>query len=182
MSRIGLQTINIPEKVEVKIEEGVVKTKGPKGELEQQIPSHFKVEQTEEGLKVSVDKPDNKQQKSDWGTYASLIKNILQGVSEGFEKQLEIQGVGYGFEVQGKKLVLKVGFSHPAEMELPEGIEAKLDKNILTLTGIDKQVLGNFAANIRKVRPPEPYKGKGIRYVGEYVRKKAGKQAAGGEE
>ncbi len=182
MSRIGLQTIIIPEKVEIKIEENVIKAKGPKGELEQDFPGHIKVEQVEEGLKVSIANDKEKQQKSDWGTYASLIKNILQGVSEGFNKQLEIQGVGYGFDVQGKKLVLKVGFSHPVEMELPEGLEAKLDKNILTLSGINKQLLGNFAAKVRKVRPPEPYKGKGIRYVDEYVRKKAGKQAAGGEE
>lgn len=182
MSRIGQQIIKIPEGVEVKIEGSVVKVKGKKGELVQEIPNKAKVEQAENALKVTVENPENVQQKALWGTIAALLVNLIKGVTEGFEKKLEIQGVGYGWQVEGKKVVLKVGFSHPVEMEIPEGIEAKAEKNILTFSGIDKQAIGSFAAKVRKVKPPEPYKGKGIRYIDEYVRRKVGKQAVGSEE
>lgn len=182
MSRIGTKPISIPEGVEVTIVEQTLKAKGPKGELSLEFPEVVKLEKGEKDIKVTVEKPKELQQKVLWGTYAALTNNIIIGVSKGFEKKLEIQGVGYGWSVQGKKLELKVGFSHPVEMEIPEGLEAKAEKSILTISGINKEDVGTFAANIRKVRPPEPYKGKGIRYVDEYVRRKVGKQAVGAEE
>lgn len=180
MSRIGKQSIIIPENVEVKINDGQIIVKGPKGELTQSISSQIEVVLKENELLVTPRKK-TKDTSALWGLFRTLIFNMIKGVTEGFEKKLEIQGVGYRVALQGNKLVLSLGFSHPIELEAPEGIEFQVDKNIITVSGLDKQLVGQIAAKIRDLRKPEPYKGKGIRYLGEAVRRKAGKKAVGVE-
>ncbi len=180
MSRIGKQPIQIPENVEVKIIQDGIKVKGPKGELNQSIPSQIEVALKEKELVVTP-RQKTKETPALWGLFRSLIFNMVQGVSQGFEKKLEIEGVGYRASLQGNKLVLNLGFSHPIEIEAPESIEFKVDKNIITVSGIDKQLVGQMAAKIRAQRKPEPYKGKGIHYLGEVIRRKAGKKAVGTE-
>lgn len=184
MSRIGKKPINIPEKVEIKIENDRIIVKGPKGELSQSLPDRIKavIEDSEQGkiLKIAPEKK-NKEIAALWGLSRALVFNMIKGVTEGFEKQLQIEGVGFRAVVQGSKLVLSLGLSHPVEMEAPKGIEFKVEKNIITISGIDKQLVGQVAAKIRDFKKPEPYKGKGIRYVGEVIRRKAGKKAAGAE-
>lgn len=176
MSRIGRQLIEIPDKVSVEINKDQILVKGPKGELQQVIPSFFKVEEKDKILSCSVQEPENKKQRAIWGTLAKLISNMVIGVNKGFEKQLELVGIGYRAQVNGQNLVLNISFSHPVEYFLPKGIDAKVEKNIITLTGIDRQLVGETAAQIRRFRKPEPYKGTGIRYVGEVIRRKAGKK------
>lgn len=178
MSRIGKKPIKIPEGVELKIEGQEVKAKGPKGELSLKVKPEIKLELKDKALNLKIDKQD-KQTRAFWGLFRSLINNAVLGVTKGFEKQLEIQGVGYRANLQGDKLVLELGFSHNIEIEKPKDIEFKVEKNIITISGIDKQLVGQKAAEIRALRPAEPYKGKGIRYVGEEVRRKVGKRAAG---
>jgi large subunit ribosomal protein L6 len=178
MSKIGRQPIPIPEGVEVKIEDHTITVKGPKGELSFSFHPAIKVVSTDNEIKVSQ---GTKEAKALWGTTRALIFNMVKGVTEGFKKQLEIHGVGYKAEVQDKKLILSVGFTHPVEILAPEGIEFKVEKNIITVSGIDKQLVGQIAAKIRAVKPPEPYKGKGIRYLGEHVRIKPGKKAVAAE-
>lgn len=180
MSRIGKQPISIPENVEVKVDNDFVIAKGPKGELKNQIRPEIKVEIEGKNIKFT---PIifNKGTQALWGTYRSLIANMIQGVTEGFEKKLEIQGVGYRANLEDKDLVLSLGYSHPIAVKVPQGIEFKVEKNIITVSGIDKQLVGQIAAEIREKRKPEPYKGKGIRYQGEVVRRKAGKKAVAAE-
>ncbi|MFH0818900.1 MAG: 50S ribosomal protein L6 [Patescibacteria group bacterium] len=178
MSRIGKKPINIPEKVSVEIAPNQIKIKGPKGELTQFIHPDIMVKQVDNELIVDANNKDIKQGRALWGTFASIINNMVIGVTQGFSKSLEINGVGFGWEMQGNKLNLKVGFSHPVVFEMPKGIEGKTDKNTLTITGIDKQLVGAIAAEIRKIKKPEPYKGKGIKYSDEIIRRKAGKQAS----
>ncbi|MFC0300764.1 50S ribosomal protein L6 [Virgibacillus soli] len=177
MSRIGLKPIEIPEGVEVKVENSTVSVKGPKGELTKTIHSDMivKIEDKE----VHVERPnDLKEYRSLHGTTRSVIANMVEGVSKGFEKQLEIIGVGYRAAKQGNKIVISAGYSHPVEIDPQDGIEIEVPKNTeLIVKGIDKEAVGAVAANIRAIRPPEPYKGKGIRYRGEYVRRKEGKTA-----
>ena len=176
MSRIGRLTIDIPAGVEVKIEEGnKVTVKGPKGTLEKCLPVEMTIKQ--EDNQVVVTRPnDLKKMKSLHGLTRSLIANMITGVSEGYEKKLEINGVGYRAQKQGKKLILSLGYSHPVEMEDPEGLESVLDgQNKITIKGIDKQKVGQYAAEIREKRKPEPYKGKGIKYADEVIRRKVGK-------
>jgi len=180
MSRIGKQLIQIPENVEVKISQDEIKIKGPKGELNQSIPSQIEVTLKEKELIVTP-RQKTKETPALWGLFRSLIFNMVQGVSQGFEKKLEIEGIGYRASLQGNKLVLNLGFSHPIEIEAPAGIEFKVDKNIITVSGIDKQLVGQLAAKIRAQRKPEPYKGKGIHYLGEVIRRKAGKKAVSTE-
>lgn len=182
MSRIGTKPLSIPEKVTVEVKDRVVIVKGPKGELTQELHPYVNVEVKEEGVVVTVQKPEVKAHAAMWGTFAALIRNMLQGVSEGYQKKLLIKGVGYGWKVAGQKLTVNAGYSHPVDITLPEGVTASAEKNELTLQSINKQQVGEIAANIRKVRPPEPYKGSGIQYDDEQVRRKAGKQAAGGGE
>ena len=177
MSKIGKQPIKIPAGVEVEINGRFVIVKGPKGELKRELPKEIKVEVRENEVIVSPDLP-GKKVNALWGLARAIIVNLVQGVSDGFEKKLEIQGVGYKASLQGKKLILNLGFSQPVEVEVPEGIGIAVEKNILSVSGIDKVLVGQIAANIRAFRKPEPYKGKGIRYVGEIVRRKAGKKAA----
>ena len=177
MSRIGKQPIPVPSGVEVTIEPALVKVKGPKGELSERVDRNMQVKQ--ENGEILVARPtDRGEHRALHGLTRSLIANMVEGVTNGFEKRLEIQGVGYRAQLQGSKLVLALGYSHPIEMEAPDGIEFEVPQPTRVIVrGISKQMVGEVAANIRKQRPPEPYKGKGIRYEGEYVMRKVGKRA-----
>ncbi len=178
MSRIGNQILSIPAGVEVKVEEGnVVTVKGSKGSSTNTFSSELTI--TVEGATVKVERSsETKQIKSLHGTTTALIKNMILGVNEGFSKKLELNGVGYRAAVKGNVLNLSVGFSHPVDMDIPEGLSIEAPTNTeLVISGVDKQLVGEFAANIRKVRPPEPYKGKGIKYADEIIRRKEGKRA-----
>ena len=178
MSRIGNRKLVIPEGVTVTVENNVVSVKGPKGELSLNFSNLINVK-VEENTVVTEQIKESKTANMMQGTTNSLINNMLIGVSQGYEKGLEAVGVGYRFAVAGNKITINAGYSHPVVMEVPAGITATLVNNTeITLSGIDKQLLSEFAANVRKVREPEPYKGKGIRYKGEYVRRKEGKKAA----
>jgi len=177
MSRIGKKPIAIPEGVSVEIKDGVVSAKGSKGSLTFEFRREVSVSITPEG--VIVEKiSKSKEAPALWGTTARIIENMLMGVSQGFQKQLELNGVGFRMSVAGKKINLALGFSHPVEVEIVEGVEVKVEGNVMTISGIDKQIVGQFAANIKKLKPVEPYKGKGFKYVGEVVRRKEGKRAA----
>ena len=175
MSRIGKKPIPIPQKVSVTIEGDSVSVKGPKGELSRVMPQG--VEVIEEDGKVIVKRIDDSlTSRQRHGLCRTLVANMVDGVSQGFQKRLEIQGVGYRAQVKGKDLVLNVGYSNPVQVAPPDGIQLAVEANTnVIVSGIDKEVVGNVAATIRAVRPPEPYKGKGIRYAGERVRRKAGK-------
>ncbi|MBN1778976.1 MAG: 50S ribosomal protein L6 [Candidatus Buchananbacteria bacterium] len=181
MSRIGRQPIKIPSGVQVTINDKQVIVKGPKGQLQLELHRNVNVKQDGEVLTVTVKNPDLKEQKALWGLSQRLITNLITGVTDGFSRQLEVNGVGYRAEVKGNKLVLAVGYSFPKEYEIPDGVEVKVEKNLITLSGIDKQLVGQVAAEVRKIRKPEPYKGKGIKYVEEVIKRKAGKTAAKGE-
>ena len=175
MSRIGKLPVAIPAGVEVKLEEGnVITVKGPKGTLTRKLVDDLDIKV--EGSEVIVTRPsDLKRYKSLHGLTRTLIFNMVEGVTNGYTKELEINGVGYRAAKAGKKLTLTLGYSHPVEMEDPEGIETKVDGNKITVSGIDKEKVGQFAAEIRTKRPPEPYKGKGIMYTTETIRRKVGK-------
>ena len=176
MSRIGKMPIAIPAGVTVEIaENNKVTVKGPKGTLERVLPSEMDIKM--EGSEIVVSRPnDLKKMKSLHGLTRTLINNMVIGVTEGYEKKLEVNGVGYRAQKQGKKLVLSLGYSHPVEMEDPEGLETVLDgQNIIVVKGIDKERVGQYAAEIRAKRAPEPYKGKGIKYADEVIRRKVGK-------
>ena len=177
MSRIGKQPIPVPSGVEVAIEPELVRVKGPKGELQERVSPAMVVKQ-EDG-QIVVNRPtDRGEHRALHGLTRSLIANMVEGVTDGFEKRLEIQGVGYRAQLQGRKLVLALGYSHPVEIEAPEGIDFEVPlPTRIVVRGISKQVVGEVAANIRKQRKPEPYKGKGIRYEGEHVARKVGKRA-----
>jgi large subunit ribosomal protein L6 len=187
MSKIGRKPILLPAEVRVSVRQGRVEVKGPKGKLEVRLPAYLELREEKGKLFVrprggEKSKPRHQQKlKAFWGLTRALLANAVRGVKEGFKKKLELHGVGFRAQVQGKRLSLQVGFSHPVEIEAPAGIEFAVEKNVITVSGIDKQLVGEMAARIRKVRPPEPYKGKGIRYVGEVVRRKVGKVAAGAE-
>ncbi|MBI4272708.1 50S ribosomal protein L6 [Candidatus Uhrbacteria bacterium] len=180
MSRIGKQPITVPGGVDVNIDGSVVAIKGPKGSLQRTLHSAVTIGKDGSTLHVTVGDPQNNTHKALWGLSQRLVSNMVNGVTKGFEKQLELNGVGFRASLSGRALTLNVGFSHAVEFSLPLGIEAKVEKNVITLSGIDKELVGQTAASIRKIRKPEPYKGKGIRYVGEVVRKKAGKAAKAG--
>ena len=177
MSRIGRKPIPIPDGVEVAIEKTEVVAKGPHGELRQAFHPDLTVK-IEDGQVVVTRPTDNKVHRSLHGLTRTLISNIIQGVKNGFEKKLQIEGVGYRGEVKNNRLTLYVGYSHPVVIVPPEGVKISVEGNIITVWGIEKELVGKVAAQIRAVRPPEPYKGKGIRYVGEHVRRKAGKAGA----
>jgi large subunit ribosomal protein L6 len=177
MSRIGKQPIAVPSGVEVSIEPELVRVKGPKGELAERVNRDIDVKQ-ENGEIVVARPTDRGEHRALHGLTRSLIANMVEGVTNGFEKRLEIQGVGYRAQLQGSKLVLALGYSHPVEMDAPEGIDFEVPQPTRVIVrGISKQAVGEVAANIRKARPPEPYKGKGIRYEGEHVMRKVGKRA-----
>ncbi|MBD1889048.1 50S ribosomal protein L6 [Coleofasciculus sp. FACHB-712] len=175
MSRIGKRPINIPAKVQVSIDGQHVAVKGPKGELSRVLPSEVSIEQ--EGETILVKRRDeSRAARQRHGLSRTLIANMVDGVSQGFQRRLEIQGVGYRAAVQGRNLILSVGYSHPVQIEPPDGVQMAVENNTnVVVSGIDKEIVGNIAARIRAVRPPEVYKGKGIRYAGEVVRRKAGK-------
>ncbi len=180
MSRIGKTPIPIPAGVEIKIGDGVVNVKGPKGQLNQDFkPEYVSVEKDDKFIYVKK-VSDSKNASAMHGLYRSLINNAVIGVSKGFEKVLQIEGVGYKASVSSNKLILSVGYSHDVTYNIPDGIKIEVDKKgvEITVSGIDKQLVGLVASQIRAVRPPEPYKGKGIRYKGEHIRRKMGKAAA----
>ena len=177
MSRIGRKPVSVPDGVSIDAGTGVVTVKGPKGELSQNVSRDMKIEQ--EGGVLTVARPtDRGEHRALHGLTRSLIANMVEGVTDGFEKRLEIQGVGYRARLQGKALELSVGYSHSVPVPAPDGIEFGVPQPTqIIVRGIDKQLVGEIAARIRRVRPPEPYKGKGIRYAGEQVRRKVGKRA-----
>ena len=181
MSRIGRKPLEIPKGVTVSITKDGVSAKGPKGTLNLKRHRDIEVKQAkdEDGKDVVVfeRKGDEGRERAAHGLMRALVGNMLTGVTKGFERQLEINGVGYKAELKGPKVILSLGFSHPIEFQLPEGISAKVDKNLLILSGIDRQALGAAASKIRSFRPPEPYKGKGIKYIEETIIRKAGKTA-----
>jgi len=177
MSRIGKQPIAVPDGVEISIEPELVKVKGPKGELEERVSRQIGVAQ-ENGEILVTRSTDRGEHRALHGLTRSLIANMVEGVTNGFEKRLEIQGVGYRAQLQGQKLVLALGYSHPVELDAPAGIDFEVPQPTrVVVRGISKQAVGEIAAIIRKQRPPEPYKGKGIRYEGEHVARKVGKRA-----
>ena len=176
MSRLGKNAIAIPDKTTVTMTDGVLSVKGPLGELTK--PVHSQVDVVVEGAEVKVSpKNTSKLSRSLWGTFASHVGNMIGGVNTKYEKKLEVHGVGYKVDLSGQTLKLQVGFSHPVEMTVPADLTVVVEKNLITVSGIDKEKVGQFAANIRANKKTEPYKGKGIRYVGEYVRQKQGKKA-----
>lgn len=178
MSRIGKMDITIPAGVKVEAQGVVVVIKGAKGELRQNLHPHMAVSMDEGHLRVMVKNENDRRDRALWGTFASLLRNMIIGVTVGFKKQLEINGVGFKAAANGESLVLEVGFSHPVTIPAMPGVRFSVEKNIITVEGIDKQAVGEMAARIRGVKEPEPYKGKGIKYVHEIVRRKAGKAAA----
>jgi large subunit ribosomal protein L6 len=176
MSRIGRKPLEIPKGVTVSITKDTVSVKGPKGTLN--MPRHKEIEIKQEGTELLFGR--NKEEgsvRAAHGLMRALVGNMLTGVTQGFVRQLEINGVGYKAEVKGSNLTLSLGYSHPIDFKLPDGITAKVDKNMLILSGIDRQALGAASANIRSFRPPEPYKGKGVKYIEETIIRKAGKTA-----
>jgi large subunit ribosomal protein L6 len=178
MSRIGKQPIQIPEGVTVTVGDGAIQVKGPKGQLSVTVPPAISAS-VEDGSVVFTRPDDTKESRSLHGLARALANNMVIGVTQGFSKRLEIEGVGYRADVKGSQLTLTLGFSHPVVMEVPQGLMVSMDGNTkLKIEGIDKQSVGQFAADVRRLRPPEPYKGKGIRYAGEYIRRKVGKTGA----
>lgn len=176
MSRLGKQPLTIPAGVTVAVTDGVLEVKGPKATLSR--PVRNDVTFTIEGDTLTLTPGKTELATALWGTYAAHVRNMVKGVTEGFEKVLEIEGVGYRAEVKGKDISMNLGFSHPVVLAIPEGITAEVVKNVITLKGSNLEELNQFAANVRKVKKPEPYKGKGIRYRGEYVIRKQGKKAS----
>ena len=178
MSRIGKQPIKIPQGVEVKIDGNLVMVKGPKGELKREINREIKIEDKNSQLVLSV-AHQTKKSAALWGLNRALIANMIDGAESGFEKKLELGGVGFKVALQGQDLNLSLGFSHPVIFKAVSGINFKVEKNVITVSGVDKELVGQAAANIRALKKPEPYKGKGIRYQGEIIKLKAGKRAVG---
>lgn len=176
MSRLGKLPIKLPDGVTLETTGKNIVVKGPKGTLNLTLPSELSISD-KDGVWIVANAGKSKQSKANYGTYRLLLENMIKGVTEGWEKQLELVGTGYRAAVEGKDLNLAIGYSHPVKIEAPEGITFSVDKSIITIQGSDKQQVGQITANIRAVRPPEPYKGKGIKYVGEIVRRKAGKAA-----
>jgi large subunit ribosomal protein L6 len=184
MSRIGRKLITMPKGVTVTVKDGQVAVKGPKGELKRALPAHVSLQTGTEGLTVQR-ADDSKPARASHGLARALVANMVSGVSNGFERKLEVNGVGYRFEVAGDKLTMALGYSHPVVFALPKGIAAKVEKNtagvvgtMLILSGIDRELLGQTAAKVRSFKPPEPYKGKGIKYVEEFIKRKVGKTGA----
>lgn len=181
MSRIGKQPIVLPQGVTSTVVERSVSVSGPKGELAVALPPKAKVIERDGALHVSVPNPADGREAAFWGLARSLLANAVRGVTEGYEKKLEVNGIGYKAQLNEDTLSLSVGFSHPVLFPVPQGITATVAGNVITLTGINKELLGETAARIRKIRPPEPYKGKGIKYQGEIIRRKVGKVVKGVE-
>jgi large subunit ribosomal protein L6 len=176
MSRLAKKPILIPAGVTVTLTSGSVKVKGPQGELSLDVRPEVKIEQADSALNVSAVKL-NKKTKALPGTYVSHLKNMLSGVTKKFEKKLILEGVGYKSDVKGKNLVLALGFSHPVDVAIPEGLTVTAEKNLITIQGVDKELVGQYAAKVRDLKKPEPYKGKGFRYETEVIRRKQGKKS-----
>lgn len=177
MSRIGKRVITIPEKTEVKVEDGVVLVKGPLGELSRKI--HPVIDIKIDGNTITVlPKRETKESNSLWGTFSSHVSNMVKGVNTPFTKKLILEGIGYKSEVKGDKIVFALGFSHPVEVDISKTLKVTAEKNVITVSGADKEEVGQFAANVRALKKPEPYKGKGMRYDTEVVRRKQGKKTA----
>ena len=181
MSRLGKLPIQFSKETQVKLEDDFIVIKGKKGELKQELNKLVKVDVSDEAITVSIKNKESKKEKAFWGLYRSLINNMVHGVENGFEKKLEVNGVGYKVATSGNKITLHVGYSHPVDYNLQDGISATVEGNVITILGIDKQAVGETAAQIRKIRKPEPYKGKGIKYIDEVIIRKVGKTAAKGE-
>ncbi|PIR78481.1 MAG: 50S ribosomal protein L6 [Candidatus Magasanikbacteria bacterium CG10_big_fil_rev_8_21_14_0_10_36_16] len=181
MSRIGKQVISIPAGVTVNVNDARVEVKGPKGTLVRQLNEKVKVTMADGALTVDVQNKEDKAERSLWGTFGAHLKNMIEGVTTGFKKELELNGVGFKVAMKGKDLQLEVGFSHPVIYKMPDSVVAKVDKNVITLESYDKEMLGSTASEIRAIKKPEPYKGKGIKYIDEIIRRKAGKTATKGE-
>ncbi|HEX9780250.1 MAG TPA: 50S ribosomal protein L6 [bacterium] len=179
MSRIGRLPIQVPDKVTIALRDGRVEVEGPKGTLAWTLPRGIRMAQ--EGRQVSLTRDgEDKQTRAFHGLARALVNNMVQGVTSGFSRELEVIGVGYRVQVQGKQLTMNLGYSHPVVLRIPEGLTVEAPKpTAMIVKGIDKQLVGEFAASLRRIAPPEPYKGKGIRYAGEAVRRKAGKAATG---
>jgi len=177
MSRLAKRPIAIPAKTEISVSASEITVKGPKGTLTRPTHRLIEVAVGAEGVQVST-KAETIEARANVGTYASHVRNMIEGVTEGYTKKLLVEGVGFKWDVQGKTLNLNLGFSHPVKMAIPEGLTVTTDKAALTIAGFDKELVGQFAANVRAQKKPEPYKGKGIRYDKEVVRRKQGKQAA----
>lgn len=177
MSRLAKRPIAVPPATEITVSGGEVRVKGPKGTLMRHGNKLISIEVGKEGVQVST-KSESIEARAALGTYASHVRNMFEGVTKGFTKKLLVEGVGFKWEVKGKTLNLSLGFSHPVTMAIPEGLTVVADKGSLTITGFDKEMVGQFAANVRARKKPEPYKGKGIRYEGEVIRRKQGKKAA----
>lgn len=180
MSKIGKKTISVPEKIEIKLEGNFISAKGPKGELKKQIPDNLEIKFINKNISIlprtNIDS-ENKDVSAIWGLTRALVQNMINGVTDGFEKVLEFQGVGYKANIKGDELELVIGYSHPITIKARSGIEFKVNKNTIKVSGIDKELVGKVAAEIRSKRKPEPYKGSGIRYQGEVIKRKAGKKA-----
>lgn len=176
MSRLGKQPVVLPDGVEATYIDGMMTIKGPKGSLSRHFKSDVVIKMEDKTIDLEPAK-NSDVAKALWGTYASHIRNMVTGVTEGFTKVLELEGVGYRAEVKGSDISLNVGFSHPVLLPIPEGVKAEVEKSVIRLSGIDKEIVGQFASDIRGTKKPEPYKGKGIRYQGEYVIRKQGKKA-----
>jgi large subunit ribosomal protein L6 len=175
MSRLAKKSIQIPEKTEVTVDDKGIKVKGPLGELFMKAGPSVSVEKNEEGLKVSS-RTNDLQSSALLGTYASHLKNMIEGVTKGYSKKLVIEGIGFKSDVKPTEIVLSLGYSHPVKLDIPEGLKVVSEKNTLTISGIDKEKVGQFSALIKSKRKPEPYKGKGIRYEDEVIRRKQGKK------
>lgn len=175
MSRIGKKPVNVPKGVDIKFDGNIIKVKGPKGELKRELHPRMKVKM--EGSVITVERPsDDGPDRALHGLTRSLISNMVVGVTDGFTKKLEVNGVGYKAAVKGEILNLSLGYSHPIDMRIPKGMNIVIEKNVMAVSGFDKEALGQFCAEIRMKRPPEPYKGKGIKYETERIRRKEGKK------
>lgn len=175
MSRLGKQPIQVPSGVHITFADGVLSVKGPKGELSRAVSADVSVIVSENEVTIAKAR-ETKLAQALWGTYAAHLRNMITGVTEGYKKIMQIEGVGYKADAQGGKIKLNVGFSHPVELTAPKGVEVTTEKGVITVSGIDKDAVGQFAADIHAVKPPEPYKGKGIRYQGEFIIRKQGKK------
>jgi large subunit ribosomal protein L6 len=177
MSRIGKKPVVVPAGVQVTLKDNHIKVKGPKGELGRLLPGRVAVKNEGGSLLVTRDS-DDREARAQHGLARALVQNMVEGVTKGFERKLEINGVGYRAEVSGDKVTLALGYSHPIVFQLPKGIAAKVEKNLITLAGADRELLGEAAAKLRSFRPPEPYKGKGVKYMEEFIKRKVGKTGA----
>jgi large subunit ribosomal protein L6 len=175
MSRIGKKPIVIPSGVKAELQGARLSVSGPKGDLKLEMHPKVSLKISGQEMVVEVPHPDNKKERALWGLFRSLVQNMVDGVTKGFEKKLEVNGVGFKVALQGQKLVMSLGFSHPVEVEIPKELQVVVEKNLITISGADKQLVGQFAAEVRELKKPEPYKGKGIKYSDETILRKAGK-------